>query len=390
MREIEAKLFGWPDQTLIKVGNAEAFAAGKVPTERMVLDLRRDNEVLSRSLINLPWAGFLVSDLSQAPADRPYILVAGDADIESGDVLEFRSSRRRISIQYRRGDLGNVLFATERCNNFCLMCSQPPRDIDDGWREQAMRNLVDLVDPDEQSLGISGGEPTLLGDGLVRVVRYCADVLPRTHLHVLSNGRRFTDRAYAAAFESLHPALTWGIPLYGDTYRLHDYVVQAPGAFADTMRGLYALFDAGQRIEIRVVLVKPAVERLQALARYIHRNLPFVEHVALMGMEPIGFAKANRETLWIDPVDAVPAIVATVDELAGHGHAVSLYNLPLCVLPRPLWEYARRSISTWKQSYLPSCEGCAVRARCGGFFQWVTPGWTSRAIAPLNGDEIDA
>ncbi len=91
----------------------------------------------------------------------------------------------------------------------------------------------------------------------------------------------------------------WAIPLYGDHYGLHDYVVQSKGAFAETMRGLYALEAAKQRIEIRVVLVKPVVERLPALVRFLYRNLSFVEHVALMGTEPTGFARAHQDELWM-------------------------------------------------------------------------------------------
>jgi len=33
------------------------------------------------------------------------------------------------------------------------------------------------------------------------------------------------------------------------------------------------------------------------------RNLPFVDHVALMGLEDTGFAIANADLLWVDPTD---------------------------------------------------------------------------------------
>ncbi len=39
--------------------------------------------------------------------------------------------------------------------------------------------------------------------------------------------------------------------------------------------------------------------------RWIARNLPFVDHVALMGLENTGFAIANDALLWIDPVITV-------------------------------------------------------------------------------------
>ena len=381
MREVLATVEQWCGPRLVKVTDPAAFAAAMCPPERAVLDVRR-SDALVTALLRLPWAGVLANE-SYGHGETSRIVLPPDADVRSGDVLEVQAGRRRLSVVYRPGEVGNVLFATERCNNFCLMCSQPPRDVDDSFRIGLMHELIDLVELDEPSLGLSGGEPTLLGDALVDVLRHCAEALPRTHMQVLTNGRRFAEPGFAAQFEGLHPSLTWAVPLYGDTYRVHDYVVQAGGAFAETLRGLYALHEAGQCIEIRVVLVRPTVERLPAIARFIQRNLPFVNHVALMGTEPVGFARAHHDALWIDPADSVQALERAIDALAGYGIAISLYNLPLCVLPRPLWRYAQRSISEWKQRYLPACEGCAVRSRCGGFFQWITPEWTSRAIAPL-------
>ena len=216
------------------------------------------------------------------------------------------------------------------------------------------------------------------------MIAHCHAALPQTHVHVLSNGRLAGEGTYAARFAGLHESLTWGIPLYGDTSTLHDYIVQRQGAFAQTLRGLYALEQAQQRIEIRVVLAKDVVHRLEAIARYIYRNLPFVEHVALMGMEPIGFAKAHREALWMDPMDMTDALDGAVDFLNSRNIAVSLYNLPLCTLPPRLWPFSRQSISHWKQDYRPECAPCQVRDRCGGFFSWVTPDWLSRGLAPID------
>lgn len=388
--DAKATLHGWTGPTLAKVAGLNEFASGAHPVERMMLDLRQAN-TNDDALLSLPWAGFLADQDDEIPSGRPAVVLHGSQEIaKPGDVLEVLPGSSKVAVRYRRGDNGNVLFATERCNSFCLMCSQPPRAVDDDWRVAQLCDLVELIDRDERSLAISGGEPTLLGEGLARVVRHCSAFLPRTHMHVLSNGRRFGEGGLAEAFRDLHPSLSWGIPLYGDHYRLHDYVVQSPGAFAQTLRGLYALLAAGQRVEIRVVLVKPTVERLTEVARFLYRNLSFVEHVALMGIEPIGFAKANREALWIDPVDMAPALSESVGYLSQRGIAVSLYNLPLCTLPRELWRYARRSISNWKQDYLPACEACAVRAECGGFFSWIKPEWTSRAIGPVKKEQEHA
>lgn len=381
----KATLDGWPNEVAqYKVVDLGDFAAGHTPFERSVLDLRGLPIADHAQLTSLPWRGFLVDGPEQGPAGRRWIQLHGAPETaKAGDVIETQPLIGKIAVRYRRGANGNVLFATERCDNYCLMCSQPPRQVADEWRLGKLLELVELIDRNEPSLAISGGEPTLLGDGLVDLIAKCAEQLPETGVHVLSNGRAFRDAVYAARFTGLSTRLSWGIPLYGDHFALHDYVVQRAGAFAETLRGLYALARAEQRIEIRVVLVKPTVQRLEELARFIYRNLSFVDHVALMGIEPIGFAKANHESLWIDPVDMAEALAGVVSHLGRRGILVSLYNLPLCTLPAELRPFAKRSISDWKQDYEPECEGCVMKDKCSGFFSWVTEEWRSRSIQPI-------
>lgn len=61
------------------------------------------------------------------------------------------------------------------------MCSQPPRAVNDDWRVQEMLDTIALIDPEARELGITGGEPTLLGQGLLDVVQACKDRLRTTH-----------------------------------------------------------------------------------------------------------------------------------------------------------------------------------------------------------------
>ena len=83
--------------------------------------------------------------------------------------------------------------------------------------------------------------------------------------------------------------------------------------------------------------------------------------------------------LWIDPVDYQDDLEASVAIMARFEIDVRIYNLQLCVLKQSLWKYSEQAISDWKNTYTGDCQDCAVRERCGGFFQWNTK-FQSRGI----------
>ncbi|MHB1922893.1 MAG: His-Xaa-Ser system radical SAM maturase HxsC, partial [Chitinophagaceae bacterium] len=254
----------------------------------------------------------------------------------------------------------------------CLMCTQPPRVKNDiHWLFSIYEKLIPLIPKDCFELCISGGEPTMMGELFFRMLEHIKTSLPNTEVHVLSNGRSFAWNDMAARLGKIkYNRMMVGIPIYADYYQLHDYIVQAKDAFNQTILGIHNLARYDQRIEIRVVLHKQSIPRLAKLAKYIFKNLPFVEHVTFMGLEFIGYTPHNIEKLWIDPHDYISELGEAVEFLAGQRINVSIYNSQLCILPENLWKYARKSISDWKQSYLPQCGKCSKLDECGGLFTW--------------------
>jgi len=253
------------------------------------------------------------------------------------------------------------------------MCSQPPKKADDSYIINDILRAIPLMAPETNEICITGGEPTLLGQDLVEIVTSLKNNLPATAVHILSNGRAFKDWDYAKTIAEIgHPDLMIGIPVYSDISSIHDFVVQAEGAFDDTIRGIINLKSVGVRVEIRVVLHKQTHERLPDLARFIRRNLTFCDHVALMGLEMTGFTKVNLEKLWIDPKDYQAQLRSAVEILDQARMRVSIYNHQLCILDPSLFRFSRRSISDWKNEYMPKCEGCLRKTECGGFFSSAT------------------
>jgi hypothetical protein len=74
--------------------------------------------------------------------------------------------------------------------------------------------------------------------------------------------------------------------------------------------------------------------------------------------------------------------------LRAAGLNVSIYNLPLCLLDRSVWDVAVQSISDWKNGYLPECDGCEARPRCAGFFSSGRP-QLSRGIRAIAAADLE-
>lgn len=303
----------------------------------------------------------------------PFIhLLRGSEHIREGDIVTLDGSTGIVRSLYRPYELHHHLFVTERCNSNCLMCSQPPKDKDD-VEALTKRNLelINLVKEPPPYLTITGGEPTLLGENLFKLISQLKLSMPTTEIHMLTNGRTFAFPECARNFAGTgHPNISLGIPLYSDAAGLHDYVVQANGAFDQTVAGFHQAARNGIRLEVRVVLHKLTIPRLTKLVDYIYRNLTFVEHIALMGLEYTGYTPRNIHELWIDPYDYQDELETAVEYLDTRNMTVSIYNHQLCVLRPSLWRFARKSISDWKTLYLPECQNCSALQSCGGIFQW--------------------
>lgn len=302
--------------------------------------------------------------------------------LAEGDVVAL--SEGHLRSLFRANSEHNSILLTEQCNNYCLMCSQPPKRVDDRWLLDEAFDLIRLVPREARNLGITGGEPTLFGDDFISLVRHIKNWLPTTSLHLLSNGRRFADPAFADAYAAVnHPDAMLGIPIYSEDPALHDYVVQADGAFDETVRGVMNLKRLKQKVEIRVVLHKQTVPTLPKLAEYIARNLLFVDQVALMGLEMMGFTRSNLDVLWIDPIEYRRELSQAVRILSAHRIPVSVYNHPLCLVDPEVYPFYVKSISDWKNEYASECQSCTRKAECGGFFSSGLRYGYSKSIQPF-------
>ena len=264
----------------------------------------------------------------------------------------------------------NTLFVTGQCNNQCVMCCQPPtatNDIDFLFEQ----NLKVIKNAPENLpiIGISGGEPILLGERFFELISIIRQYLPNTLIHILTNGRQFSNDDYAERLKEIGgDNLLLGIPIHSDSSLIHDEITGVKNSYNETIIGLYNLAAVEIPLELRIVINKINYERLPQLSDFIFKNLSFVSCVSFMAMEYIGLVIRNSQQVWVEPTEFVPNLKEATLYLNSWNIDVSIFNLPLCLLPEELHIYAKKSISDWKIKYIDICEKCIKKEYCCGLF----------------------
>ena len=296
----------------------------------------------------------------------PCIVLDSKYNFCVNDVLRIFPSGKIIFV-YEVQSHTNSFFLTDACNSRCLMCPQPPQNASQSYIEDCLQ-LLNMINDSPEVMGITGGEPTFFWEDLICLIENIRNKYSDCFLQILTNGRslRMLEKAKEIMDCVVNKDL-FCIPIYSDDERIHNRLVGRE-AFWQTMEGLYNLGHSNASIEIRTVILKHNYKRLKEFSHYIYRNLPFVSHVAFMGMEPVGLAHKNFDDLWVTPSEYAQFLEEAVYYLHMRGIPVSIFNHPPCLLPKSLWRFCSRAISEWKIRYFHECAACPIAESCGGVF----------------------
>jgi His-Xaa-Ser system radical SAM maturase HxsC len=311
------------------------------------------------------------------------LLVTGVLSSEGfeDDVILVHPAAGRAERLIRAGSVHNSLLVTERCDQLCVMCSQPPKKthID---RFQLLEEAC-LLAPDGATIGISGGEPTLYKEQLLTLVERVFAARPDLSFHILSNGQHFDEVDIPRLRSPAFRRVTWGIPLYASEAKLHDEIVGKLGAFERLQLSFAHLLCSGARIELRTVLMQSNAPGLEAISTYVSNRLRFIETWSIMQLEHIGFAKNRWSALYFDHRSDFGPVGRALDRAMVRGIHARLFNFPRCSVPAAYRPLAAASISDWKRKYMPDCSGCTERDACTGFFEWHPADHSSAKVTPL-------
>ncbi len=285
----------------------------------------------------------------------------------AGDICIVFPEQKTLGRLIRPQSTSNTILLTERCDQACVMCSQPPKnkvyDYFDLYKEAL------LLAPEHMTIGISGGEPTLHKENLFPFLVDIFKTRPDLKIHILSNAQHFKNEDIKF-LKILRDNVLWGIPIYSHLPEIHDEIVGKNGAFEGLLNGLNILFQAGSQVELRTIILQQNYETFPQISNFISRHMPACETWAIMQLEDIGYAKMNWDHIFVDTSLKFSALSNALSIATANNINARLYNFPKCTIPDEWQNLACQSISDWKNKYLETCIECSEKKACCGFFDW--------------------
>ena len=244
-----------------------------------------------------------------------------------------------------------------------------------------MEELSAFIASGEQTLTISGGEPTLLRKRLVTVVREArrrgiANVELQTNAVLIDMG--YAEELAEAGLTSAFVSLLSHLPEH------HDELAGLVGAFPKCVAGIDALLAAGIAVTLNPVVAYQTQALLPEYVRFVLKRLPGVSTVSLSAVQPHGRAGREGREAQLLPDYAVlgPAVreARAIAAKAGLRLVNPYCGLPLCVgwdddLAHSVeaieadaggWRTTPGIENTGDKEYGAPCRRCALRPRCGG------------------------
>ncbi|MDR3237492.1 MAG: hypothetical protein LBT84_03225 [Spirochaetia bacterium] len=101
-----------------------------------------------------------------------------------------------------------------------------------------------------------------------------------------------------------------------------------------------------------------------------------------MSLEICGNAEKNFDSIYIDPNAYKQELRNAILAMRKRGLNASIYNTPLCFCHEDIRQFARASISSWKNIFHENCSPCSLLSQCSGFFA-TSSNQASRNISPI-------
>lgn len=261
-----------------------------------------------------------------------------------------------------------------RCNNHCLMCSNP---FDYQLLENSDKYTFDLLKSRwakrkillDDNLSLTGGEPTSHPD-FFKIISWLHSDYPYNKIVIASNGRMFSYLDFTKNLLKINN-LKIEIAIHGYDAITHDFITRTKGSFAQAVKGIHnviQLKNNSQEIEIRIIITKYTYKNLDKILEFIVNefDLNKIHNVVLIFVELEGQAQDNIHLIGLTYSEVMRVLPKVIERWSSKISDLRLYHFPLCVLPPKLWPYTFRTLRQEEVVFLPRCNKCFYKKYCLG------------------------
>ncbi|MDD2673093.1 MAG: radical SAM protein [Syntrophales bacterium] len=255
-----------------------------------------------------------------------------------------------------------------KCNNKCLMCSNPP-DYDK-WGDYSLKSIssrIKNISLKEKEIYLTGGEPTIHPD-FFSILDLIKKRCPKAKIIIDTNGRMFYYKKFLDKFLN-YANIELQISLCGHNAHLHDKITEADGSFDQMVVGTKTLLDRKKKnseVEIRVVIHKLTLPNFEKIFEFVSERFVGIKRLIFIFMEYEGMAGENIKKVGISYEEVWPYLKKAFSKIRSIPLEVRFYHFPLCVLPKKTWPYLWRTLPEKEVDFLPSCRKCLYKKYCLG------------------------
>lgn len=294
------------------------------------------------------------------------------------------------------------LTVTLGCNNHCPFCPRSTlRHISVGSEGEIFERLTSIRRHSTRVV-LTGGEVTIRPDFL-DLIAHCRG-LGFEQIGVITNGRRFADRALAQA--AVEAGLTEAcVTVYDTRPEIHDRLTATPGSLVETLAGLESLLalsreQPGFQVRVNTLIAASNADGLHAMLR----------DLGARGVRRFLIAEVLLSEAFDEPVEhgrvreLVRAVTADRDLCS---LALTWRGLPLCLLSSvPGADVEAHEIDTAlverddQEAYfaefyrnfthVEACADCAEKRRCVGLQKRYLERFGAGRVVPVRGSEDQA
>lgn len=215
------------------------------------------------------------------------------------------------------------------CNCDCIFCAvADSRHFPELPLQRIREHLIIGRVNGLERLTISGGEPTTRKD--LRQIVQTARELGYTHIQIQTNGRALASRSYTQNL--LNEGVDVFLPsIHGHIAEIHDPIMRAPGAFAQTIKGIKNLVELQNTpVNTNTVITKQNYRYLPELAELLTRL--GVGQIQLSYVQAEGNAKEIIVDIGPAMADARPYLDNTINICHANGVKILIDGIPQCIL----------------------------------------------------------